>query len=184
MTDVLVVGASVAGSSVAADLASLGHEVKLIDRDSFPRRKACGEGIFPAGIRRLDELGVLNGLRPQAAHLTSLSLIGYGATATAQFSPEAGMGVKRELLDAALLNQARARGVDVALGVTATRLLDDTQPGRFAAVQTNHGELRAKVVIAADGLGSRMRREAGLDRPSSVRRYGVSAHFNLGAMSG
>jgi flavin-dependent dehydrogenase len=177
MTDVLVVGASVAGSTVALSLVGHGFDVKLIDRAAFPRRKTCGEGVFPAGVRVLDELGVLEGLRAQATPLTSLSLIGYGASATSQAS---GLGVRRELLDAALLHKARDRGVEVELGVTATGLIRDTSmPERFVGVETDRGEMCATVVVAADGLGSRLRHAAGLHKTSRRRRYGVSAHFEL-----
>jgi flavin-dependent dehydrogenase len=41
--------------------------------------------------------------------------------------------------------------------------------------------LSARVIVAADGLGSRLRRMAGIERPLASRRYGVSAHHQLGS---
>jgi flavin-dependent dehydrogenase len=182
MGDVLVVGASLAGSTAAALLARKGHHVTLIDQTEFPRRKACGEGIFHRGVRVLEESGVLTELQPVAGTINSLTMTGYGATATAHFSPTAaGIGARRELLDAALLQRARASGVNVQLGVTAAGLVPDAHlDGRFAAVKTSQGDLRADVIVAADGLGSRLRRTAGLHRTQSGRRrYGASAHFEV-----
>ncbi|MDQ1605152.1 MAG: hypothetical protein QOE01_2997, partial [Actinomycetota bacterium] len=49
MWDLIVVGAGPAGATAA--LSALSHEplaaVLLIDRDDFPRDKACGDGIAP-----------------------------------------------------------------------------------------------------------------------------------------
>jgi len=85
----------------------------------------------------LEELGVLNQLRPMAGTINSLSITGYGATATAHVTAAAsGLGVRRELLDTALLSEARASGVDVQLGVTAVGLVPDAVlAGCFRASQ-------------------------------------------------
>lgn len=185
MIDVLVVGASLAGATTALELASLGYRVRLIDRAAFPRRKACGEGLFPTGIRVLDKLGILTELRGSAAVVNSLSMTAYGATARADFADgRGGLGVRRELLDVAILRQAEARGVEVELGVNALGLIPEARPGRFKGVLTDKGEMEARVIVAADGLGSRLRRAAGLQRSSSGRRYGVSAHYEAGDVSG
>jgi flavin-dependent dehydrogenase len=87
------------------------------------------------------------------------------------------MGIKRRLLDAAVLEQARAEGADVCLGITALDLLA-SETG-FRGVRTDHGDFDAKAIVLADGLRSRLRRIAGMDVATGVRRYGVSAHFCL-----
>ncbi|HEY8745294.1 MAG TPA: FAD-dependent oxidoreductase, partial [Chloroflexota bacterium] len=72
MVDVVVVGASVAGATTAVHLARAGHSVLLLERSTAPRRKACGEGLFPAGVAELERLGVLPTLLPHAHVLDSL----------------------------------------------------------------------------------------------------------------
>ncbi len=47
--DVIVVGAGPAGSSAAAILGEKGHKVLLMDKESFPRDKTCGDGFKTSG---------------------------------------------------------------------------------------------------------------------------------------
>jgi 2-polyprenyl-6-methoxyphenol hydroxylase-like FAD-dependent oxidoreductase len=61
MTSVIVVGAGVAGASLALALGRGGHTVTLFDAATFPRDKPCGEGIMPAGVSALRRLGVSDG---------------------------------------------------------------------------------------------------------------------------
>ena len=56
--DVVIVGAGPAGSSLAIELSKLGAKILLVDRESFPRDKPCGDYVSPKGIARLKELGV------------------------------------------------------------------------------------------------------------------------------
>ena len=58
MARIVVVGAGPAGCATALHLCRAGHEVVLVDRRSFPRPKACGEGLLPAGVTELARLGL------------------------------------------------------------------------------------------------------------------------------
>ena len=176
MGRVVVVGAGPAGSATSIHLARLGHDVTLLDRASFPRRKSCGEGVFAPGVRVLEELGVLEQVLPTACVLQSLRMELEGAGAEAPLEPTS-LGIRRELLDNSLVERARAEGVDVRLGVTGTGLA--RAGSRFEAVETGACRVQGDVIVLADGLRSRLRRIAGLDAGGSGRRYGVSAHYRL-----
>lgn len=56
--DVIVVGAGPAGSSAAAILGEKGHTVLLVDKESFPRDKTCGDGITYKAMPALKRLGL------------------------------------------------------------------------------------------------------------------------------
>lgn len=175
MHDVAVIGAGVAGSATAIHLARLGRSVVLLDRAAFPRPKACGEGVFPAGVRELELLGALERLGSDVMPLTGIR---FRAGANNAETALAGLGVQRERLDAALLGRAADHGVDVRTGV------DVRSPRRLppwlTAVDTTAGPVHARAFIAADGLHSPLRRAAGLDAaPAPGRRYGVTAHVSL-----
>jgi flavin-dependent dehydrogenase len=178
MPDVVVVGASVAGSATAIHLASLGHSVQLIDQASFPRRKACGEGLLSPGVAELKTLGLLDNLLPDVTILNCLRYVGLqGETVEAPLgsADRPAIGVQRHLLDASLLHAAAERGVDVCLGIQARGVAETA--GRFALL-TEQRSVPARVIVAADGIHSRLRQAAGLvTRPG--RRFGVSAHFLL-----
>jgi len=193
--DVLIVGASVAGAATALHMAQRGRRVLVIDRASFPRRKACGEGIFPNGVAELERLGLLPGLAARGVFLEELRFSIDGLAVAAPMGGRAGLGIQRRLLDAALIEAARTTGVEVCLGRRATGLR--REGGRYTGVDTDAGSLDARVIVAADGLGSGLRREADLDAAAPAthhpgqtgrranrsgrdgQRYGVSAHVRL-----
>lgn len=56
--DVIVVGAGPAGSSAAAILGKKGHKVLLLDKESFPRDKTCGDGVTYKAFPALKRLGL------------------------------------------------------------------------------------------------------------------------------
>jgi len=56
--DVIVVGAGIAGASLAATLGKQGRKVLIVERDLAPPDTFRGELLMPGGIRRLKELGL------------------------------------------------------------------------------------------------------------------------------
>lgn len=64
MANVVVIGAGPAGSSAAYHLAQGRHQVTLVDKQSFPRDKTCGDGI---GVRAIQAMGMM-GLYTQDIH--------------------------------------------------------------------------------------------------------------------
>src|SRR4029079_15680469 len=57
--DAVVVGARCAGSSLAIRLARGGWRVAVVDKARFTRAPLATHVIFPDGVARLDDLGVL-----------------------------------------------------------------------------------------------------------------------------
>jgi flavin-dependent dehydrogenase len=179
VTDVVVVGGSLAGASTAIHLARRGLDVQIIDRAAFPRSKACGEGLFPRGVEALDDLGILNPVLEQARIINSVRLqmgdVSVEGSVGSWAYPT--IGIRRDMLDATLLAQAQSEGVEVHSDVTAVDLIRSGTG--FRGVQTSEGDYEARAIVLADGLRSRMRRVAGLDALISRQRYGVSAHYLL-----
>ena len=176
--DCAVVGAGPVGSASALYLARAGRTVALLDRAAFPRRKACGEGILPAGVAVLRELGVLD----EAAALgRAFKGVSYttreGREARCRF-PKGGEGlaVPREDLDHLLLRRAASkRGVRVFENKSA---LDVERTGEGVRVRLADGEVRARRLIAADGAASPALKALGVARHGPVRaRYGLAARL-------
>ena len=61
--DIAIVGAGPAGSSLAIRLATAGKRVLLVEKESFPRHKLCGEFISPECLDHFAELGVLGSMQ-------------------------------------------------------------------------------------------------------------------------
>lgn len=180
MTDVIIVGAGPAGASLAVALGRRGFEVELYDRATFPRDKPCGEGLLPAGVRVLRSLDLegavagepLWGVRHHVAGGSIRS--GFGGS---DGMPVAhGVGQKRLHLDAALWAAAeRTPRVRAHQDVRVDALF--TEQGRVAGVEVEGERRRARLVVAADGSSSRLRRKLGLERIAAPRRVGIRAHF-------
>jgi flavin-dependent dehydrogenase len=182
--DALIVGASVAGAATAIHLGRRGRRVLLLDRACFPREKPCGEGLMPQGAAALRALGLLDEL--VAAGARRFAGIRYhagpGAVAEGAFPEVAGerlgLAVRRLALDAALLGLARRTpGVEVREGARASGPL--LEAGRAAGARLEGGEeVRARVLVAADGNRSALRRQLGLEARSPLRpRFGVTCHL-------
>src|SRR5690242_21293317 len=74
---VVVVGAGPAGSAAAAWAARAGNEVLVIDSASFPRDKACGDGLTPRAVAELERLGLGDWLDTRIRH-RGLRMSGFG----------------------------------------------------------------------------------------------------------
>ena len=191
--DVIIAGAGPAGCATALACARRGLEVLLVDRARFPRDKACGEGLLPTGVGALAELGLLAAVRRGAQPLEGVSFAvddDRAPVAVARFpatesAPGYGLGVRRLTFDALLLDAVRAQPtVTVLEGVAAGAPLRDND-GSVAGLQTDVGPIGARVVVAADGLRSRLRDALGLSRPPAMRdrgphgRIGLRAHLSV-----
>ena len=176
--DVAISGAGLAGAALAIHLGRRGYSVAVFERDCFPREKPCGEGMMPAGVAALKELGLetqtrgaeFRGIRYSfCGRVTEGCFPGSGAGAL-------GRGIRRRELDAALANLAsQTRGVVLYAGVRVNGPLRER--GRVTGLLAEDQPVRARLVVAADGAQSRLRPALGLDCPARRKRIGMRMHF-------
>jgi flavin-dependent dehydrogenase len=180
--EVIVVGAGPAGAATAAGLAALGHDVLLLDRAVFPRRKPCAECVNPAGVAALRRLGVWEQVLAEPhAGLAGWRIAAAGDEGFAGgFSDgEHGIGIARERLDHLLVRTAAARGAEVRTAhVTELLRADD---GSVTGVRIDgadgQAEIAARLVVGADGLRSVVLRRLGLlRRRPRLRKLALTAH--------
>jgi flavin-dependent dehydrogenase len=186
--DVAIVGAGPAGSATATWLARSGWRVVLLDRAQFPREKPCAEYLSPAAEPLLRELGVLDeieatrpgrlrGFRIYAPN-GSVFQGDFAATRDADGRSyfETGLAVPRLRLDAALVNAARRAGVEVREGWRLAQV--EREAEGYALTPATEGEpVRARLLIAADGVHSTIARRLGLHAPSRMRKIALVAHL-------
>jgi geranylgeranyl reductase family protein len=153
--DVAVVGAGPAGSSAATAAARAGARVVLLDRAEFPRYKTCGGGLIGPSLRNLP------GEPPVRAQITRASFTLRGGRTRTRVSaiPLVATATRLEL-DSWLVSAAGAAGADVR---APCRVLDVEDGPEHATVRTDEGDLRARVVVAADGTSSRTARQIGVE---------------------
>jgi menaquinone-9 beta-reductase len=184
--DVVVVGAGPGGSTAAAYLAELGRDVVLIEKESFPREKPCGDGLTPRAVRELRELGLTDESEGQVegwARQRGLRVHGGGVVLELDWPalddwPAHSLTCTREVFDATLAREAVKRGAALWERVEVTGPLTRRDRGdRLAGVrwrdeEGREGEVRAPVVLACDGASSRLATSLGLrrraDRPMAV----------------
>jgi flavin-dependent dehydrogenase len=180
--DAAVVGAGPAGTAAASYLAKGGRTVALLEQKRFPRPKPCGEGIMPAGVEVLAELGVLEAVKAEAAEFRGLRFTGRsGRSAVGLFPGVRGLALRRERLDAILLDAARSLpGVTVLERSRVVAVEPDGDGFLLRARGPEAGfEVRARRLIAADGAASATARLLGTERAMPSRpRYGLRAHFS------
>ncbi len=164
--DVLIVGAGPAGSTTARYCAGNGLDVLMIDRRSeigYPVQ--CGEflpstkemyDIFPRGIA-LEELFEVDA-SVVAGHSDTIHLISPGGRVYK--SAFEGMTLDRRSFDKFLVRLAEERGARLE---TDTSLLSI----RDGVATTTMGEIKAKVIVGADGPNSRTASETGLGGPAT-----------------
>lgn len=190
--DVIVVGAGPAGSSTAFSLANAGARVLMLDRARFPRPKPCAEFLSPECARVLDTMGALAPIE----HAGAVRLAGMDVRAPngkhirAAYAPQGGyspyrpyaLSVRREVLDAILLERAHAAGAQARESAQVVGL-ERNAGGRVVGVElrTTSGAretVRAPVVVGADGLRSVVARRLGLARLARwPRRLALVTHY-------
>ena len=118
--DAIIVGAGPAGSTAATLLAQAGWSVALVEKQTFPRRKVCGECIAASNLPLLHALGVGAAFEAGAgAELRRVALLRGARRIVAELPAAAdprwryGRALGREMLDTLLLERARAAGATV-----------------------------------------------------------------------
>ena len=173
LVDVLVVGGGPVGLATAIEARLRGLTATIIEprhgTDGSGIDKACGEGLMPGALPALARLGV----DPPGFALRGVSYRAAGYRIDHRFATGEGRGVRRTALHDALAERARSLGV-VVVGGKVDALEQDSQ-------SVTAGGIRARYLVAADGLHSTVRRLTGLERPVAARgkRYGVRRHFHV-----
>jgi flavin-dependent dehydrogenase len=189
--DVAIVGGGPAGAALAIRLSRLGYATAVLERRPYPEWHACGVFSSPRTRARLADLGFSRG---QIARLnrpiSGLALRTAGdATCRIEYEHGYACGFDRVRLDTALLDAARRAGADVRSGVVVrdinlaashgdqTLVLSPVVGSQSGAAGPNPTELRARLVVGADGSSSAVARAAGAHRARGwFRRMGLTFH--------
>lgn len=184
--DVIVVGAGPAGSATAGLLARAGARVALLDKSAFPRDKACGEYTSPQTgtvIARIGADAFVERARPR--RLTAMRVYApNGAFACMDYAAQgagAVLATPRLRLDAALVEYAVAGGAALRERARVIGLIREDGAARGVRLRQGAGaeeELRAPLIIGADGVHSVVARDMGLARAARwPRSLGMVAHY-------
>ena len=145
--DHLVIGGGPAGSMVALRLAAAGRSVVLLEKESRPHHKVCGEFLSREAVDYLHQAGVEpNDLGAKSIHTLRLSA---GNKVIAASLPFQALSLSRRVLDEALLVRAVEAGGQVVRGVAVESLT--LNGADWLASLGNGASLRAPTVFLATG---------------------------------
>ncbi|MEQ8667758.1 MAG: NAD(P)/FAD-dependent oxidoreductase [Pirellulales bacterium] len=157
--DVLVIGAGPAGAMAARGCAAQGLQTLLVDAKHFPRQKVCGGCLNGRSLGVLRAAGLqhlIDSLSGFPTHKFRLRTDGHQIDIDL---PE-GLTVDRAAFDHGLATAAVHAGATFLPGVVAKLVEDhvgEEEPHRLVRLEagSRHQELKARMVVVADGLAGR-----------------------------
>ncbi|HEY2667679.1 MAG TPA: FAD-dependent monooxygenase [Actinomycetota bacterium] len=177
--DVVVVGGRVAGATLATHVARSGMGVCVLERADFPS-DTLSTHVFQY-LEGFERLGVMERLLATGAPpLTEFRLRVDGVDMAQEHPDLAMLNIRRPVLDPILLDNAAAAGADVALRTRVVGLLHDERRVTGVRIEDAEGrrsEIRARVVVGADGRNSTVARLVG------ARRYNVTENERAGGVA-
>ena len=157
--DVIIIGAGPAGSICASYLAKAGVDVLLLDKEVFPRDKACGDMITESVANHVAALEAADKLDKMSVFVNQLLMVSSGGNEA--LVPFECYGTKRREFDQLMLETAISWGAEFRPGY------------RVVGLVRERGS-----ICGADGAFSLAAKEAGLmkENPAAMG-IGCSAYF-------
>ena len=184
--EVVVVGARCAGAATAMLLARQGHDVLVVDRASLPSDTISTHAIARGGVVQLARWGLLDAVVASGApRIRTVTFVGPDGgvlrrTVKARAGVDFLVAPRRQVLDTIVMSGALAAGARFASGLAVTGLLRDGRGGVAGVeVRDRRGgtrQIRARHVVGADGIRSRVAREVGAPVVDE-RTPGGAAHY-------
>jgi len=182
-TEILVIGAGPAGSSTAKHAALNGAEVILMDKKSeIGAPKRCAEGVSKEG---LSKLGIEPNSRWVTKELSGVRLISPNGTDVWMKEdqvklPEAGYILERKVFDKFMAMEAARAGATIMIKTLARGMRKDNN-GYIVSCESmgEDFEIKAKIVVGADGPESRVGRWGGLKTAAKPKNMESGIQFEM-----
>ncbi|MSP64104.1 MAG: NAD(P)/FAD-dependent oxidoreductase [Ignavibacteria bacterium] len=182
--DIIVVGAGPAGSTAARYAAKNGAAVLLLEKDrdvGYPVR--CGEAVSHEGVAQF--------IQPDpkwiAGTITKMKFISPSNTSvTMPIDSNIGYVLERRIFDYELAKIAATNGAEVVTKAYVYDLIKNENGeavGVKALIKDEKVEIKCKVVIAADGVESRVGKWAGIDTTCHIRDMESCAQVTVSGLN-
>lgn len=185
---VLVSGASIAGPALAFWLVRAGCSVTVVERAARLRSEGQGVDIRGAARAIARQMGIFEAIRARSSHEAGIEFVDSHARPFAKFAVDLETGNSMtsdvEILRgdlAQLLHERTARDVEYRFGDTVQGK-EETEKGVRVAFQSGRPSETYDLVVAADGIGSRIRSMAFAPQAARiVSKNAFVAYFSLPA---
>jgi 2-polyprenyl-6-methoxyphenol hydroxylase-like FAD-dependent oxidoreductase len=183
-SDVLVVGGGLSGLVTAAALSELGLEVEVLEAASRPSGSFRGELLHARGVRFLKSFGLESALTDSVEVDGFAAIYGGRPAVRLPYARQGGPGAgfDHHAVVEALRAELKARGRVNFVAPCAVSGVH-REGDRIAGVCTPNGEIRrGRLVVAADGRHSRLRRLFGLKDKARLLSYTLVASVPRSAL--
>lgn len=178
--DVVVVGGGPGGSSTAENLAKMGHSVLLLEkRQEIGSPKRCGEGLTMKTVAILGDIPkncITQTIDGAILHAPN------GNRVIVDYGKEGGYVVERKMFDKWLACRASRAGATIIADSEVTDVLKEGNQivGVKARITgEKEVEIKATVVVAADGVESTIARKAGLDTTNKLVNVNAGFQYEM-----
>ncbi|KXZ48066.1 hypothetical protein GPECTOR_30g161 [Gonium pectorale] len=166
--DAVIVGAGPSGSVCAYYLSRGGAKVAVLEKETFPRDKYCGDAVCTPAIRILEDMGVMQELiANNEAHFADaggfVSPCGtsYIGVSKQKLGEAACCAVKRINLDMRIAKNAARAGADLKEKFEVSGATFDKATGLWSVTSTTGEVVKGRTLVCADGATSRLATKLG-----------------------
>ena len=172
--EVLIIGGGLAGLTAAIHLSKIGLQVTVIEKNSYPKHKVCGEYISNEVEPYLNWLDLkISDLKP--TNITKLEFSTASGKTIKSNLPLGGFGISRFTLDEYLCKKALENGCKIIQDNVENILFKDNQ----FIVTTNNSILKSEIVIGAFGKRSNVDQKMNRDFINKKSYWlAVKAHYS------
>ena len=148
--DVIIIGGGLAGLTNAIHLSKFKHRVLLIEKNSYPKHKVCGEYISNEVLPYLNSLGI-DPIKEGAKKISKVQVSTRKSNLINGELPLGGFGMSRYFLDSLLLKKAQSNGVEVLKDSVNSIVFNK---GVFTVETKDSKYFQSKITIGAFGKRS------------------------------
>jgi flavin-dependent dehydrogenase len=172
--EVLIIGGGLAGLTAAIHLSKIGLQVTVIEKNSYPKHKVCGEYISNEVLPYLNWLDLkISDLKP--TNITKLEFSTASGKTIKSNLPLGGFGISRFTLDEYLYKKALENGCKIIQEYVENILFNDNQ----FIVTTNNSILKSEIVIGSFGKRSNIDQKMNRDFIHKKSYWlAVKAHYS------
>ncbi|MEE2753142.1 MAG: NAD(P)/FAD-dependent oxidoreductase [Candidatus Latescibacterota bacterium] len=171
--DIVIVGAGPSGAIATLYAKRAGLSVCLVDKETFPRDKICGDALSGKAVtilRELDLFKAVGDLPGAKIHTVTFgspdnTLVDIDLTRSNRQDFLTGFVIRRKILDNFLFSKSREVADTTMEGFTVREVLKEGETVCGVSGKSESGEsieLKAKVVFGADGFNSVIARKLDL----------------------
>ncbi len=175
MSEVIIIGGGLAGLIAGIHLSKSGIKVTIVEKNSFPKHKVCGEYISNEVLPYLKYLDLeIESLQP--TNITKLHFSTSNGKSIYITLPLGGFGISRYILDDFLYKKAIFNGCKIIQENVENVIFSNDE---FTIKTSNNLELKSKIVIGAYGKRSNIDQK--LNRNFILQKspwLAVKAHYS------